>query len=45
MHPADVHTLDLAGLSAPDILFFSARADGELLAIGALKRLDAHQRS
>ena len=40
--PEDVHALDLDGLLAPDILFFSYRAHGELLAIGALKTLDAH---
>ena len=40
--PEDVHALDLDGLLAPDILFFSYRVHGELLAIGALKTLDAH---
>lgn len=40
--PEDVHALDSAGLSHPAITFFSARsADGRLLAIGALKELDA----
>ena len=38
----DVHALDGAGLSDPAITFFSARSDdGALLAIGALKQLDA----
>jgi putative acetyltransferase len=39
--PEDVHALDLDGLLAPDILFFSYRNNGDLLAIGALKTLDA----
>ena len=52
--PEDVHALDLDGLLAPDILFFSYRVHGELLAIGALKtarrasrrtEVDAHDRS
>jgi putative acetyltransferase len=38
--PEDVHALDLDGLATPEIAFFSLRADGELLAIGALKQLD-----
>ena len=38
--PEDVHALDLDGLLDPAISFFSCRVDGELLAIGALKRLD-----
>jgi putative acetyltransferase len=38
--PEDVHALDLEGLVDPDVTFFSYRADGELLAIGALKHLD-----
>lgn len=37
----DVHALDLDGLLAPSITFCSARRDGELLGIGAVKRLDA----
>jgi putative acetyltransferase len=41
--PEDVHALDLDGLVTPEITFFSLRADGELLAIGALKDLgDSH---
>ena len=40
--PEDVYALDAAGLRAPDISFFSARTDnGELLAVGALRQLDA----
>jgi putative acetyltransferase len=38
--PEDVHALDLNGLLSPAVTFFSARRDGELLAIGALKKLD-----
>lgn len=33
--------LDVAGLIGPDITFFSAREDGQLLGVAALKRLDA----
>ena len=39
--PEDVHALDLDGLLDPAITFCSARRGGGLLAIGALKRLDA----
>src|SRR5262245_60285225 len=39
--PEDVHALDPAGLSAPTITFFAARRAGELIAIGALRELDA----
>jgi putative acetyltransferase len=39
--PEDVHALDLDGLVDPAVTFCSARRDGELLAIGALKELDA----
>ena len=38
--PADVHALDLDGLCAPDVTFFSARRDGLLVGVGALKELD-----
>jgi putative acetyltransferase len=38
--PQDVHALDLDGLLDPAVSFFSARRDGELLAIGALKQID-----
>ncbi|GAA2575325.1 GNAT family N-acetyltransferase [Microbacterium binotii] len=37
--PAEsVHALDAAGLSAPEVTFWSAWSDGELAGIGALKR-------
>lgn len=39
--PEDVHALDEAGLLDPAVTFFSFRLGGELLAIGALKHLDA----
>lgn len=39
--PEDVHALDVTGLLDPAVSFFSVRADGELLAVGALKRLSA----
>jgi putative acetyltransferase len=39
--PEDVHALDVTGLLAPNVSFFSARSDGTLLGVGALKRLDA----
>ena len=38
--PEDTHALDSDGLLDPAVTFFSARRDGELLAVGALKRLD-----
>jgi putative acetyltransferase len=38
--PEDVYALDIAGLVAEDVSFFSIRDGGELLGIGALKRLD-----
>jgi putative acetyltransferase len=38
--PEDVHALDVDGLLGPDISFFSYRVDGELLGVGAIKRLD-----
>jgi putative acetyltransferase len=38
--PAFVFALDLAGLATPDITFCSARIDGRLLGVGALKELD-----
>ena len=40
--PEDVHALDVQGLVDPAVTFFSFRRQGELLAIGALKRLDPH---
>jgi putative acetyltransferase len=39
--PEDVHALDLTGLLSPEISFFAARRDGQLVGIGALKELDA----
>jgi putative acetyltransferase len=40
--PAEgVHVLPLAGLLDPAVTFFSARFDGELVGVGALKQLDA----
>jgi putative acetyltransferase len=39
--PEDVHALDLDGLTGPDVSFFSVRSDGQVLAVGALKTLDA----
>jgi putative acetyltransferase len=38
--PEDVHALDAAELLVDDVSFFSIRADGELLGVGALKQLD-----
>ena len=38
--PEDVHALDGDGLMHPDITLFAGRQDGELLAVGALRRLD-----
>jgi putative acetyltransferase len=39
--PEDVHALDVERLLDPDVTFFSYRADGRLLAVGAIKQLDA----
>lgn len=40
--PEDVHALDVTGLLSPLVSFFSARtADGTLVGVGALKRIDA----
>jgi putative acetyltransferase len=36
-----VHALDGVGLVDPAVTFFSARRDGVLLGVGAIKRLDA----
>lgn len=38
--PEGVHALGVEGLVDPDITFFSARRDGRVLGVGALKRLD-----
>lgn len=39
--PEDVHALDADGLVDPAVTFFTLRMDGQLLAMGALKRLTA----
>lgn len=39
--PESVHALPIDQLRSPDITFWSAWADGELLGCGALKQLDA----
>lgn len=39
--PEDVHALDVEGLSAEGVSFFSARSEGQLVGIGALKKLEA----
>ena len=38
--PQDVHALDTDELLDPSVAFFSYRAAGDLLAVGALKQLD-----
>lgn len=38
--PGSVFALDLAGLKAPDVAFYTAWKDGELLGMGALRELD-----
>lgn len=38
--PEDVHALDIEGLLAPAVTFFSFRTGGRPLAVGALKELD-----
>jgi putative acetyltransferase len=37
--PEHVHALDVDGLLEPDVSFFSARRDGVLLGVGALKQV------
>ncbi|GAC1439805.1 MAG: GNAT family N-acetyltransferase [Mycobacteriales bacterium] len=37
----DVHALDVPALLEPGVSFFSARVDGTLVGVGALRRLDA----
>jgi len=37
--PEGVFALDVEGLVDPDVTFFSARLDGQVLGVGALKRL------
>jgi putative acetyltransferase len=39
--PEDVHALDAGGLADAGVEFFSFRRDGAVLAVGALKLLDA----
>ena len=39
--PESRHALDLSALRHPDVHFYSAWEDGELLGCGAFKRLDA----
>lgn len=38
--PESIHALDLTGLQAPDVTFWTAWDGGELLGCGALKELD-----
>ncbi len=40
--PESVHALDIDGLRAPEVTFWSIWQDAELLGCGALKELDAH---
>ena len=37
-----VHALDASKLFSPDITVFGARIDGELVGVGAIRKLDAH---
>ena len=37
-----VYALDASKLFAPDITIFGARIDGELVGVGAIRKLDAH---
>lgn len=39
--PESIHSLDLQALRSPDITFYTAWEDDELLGCGALKKLDA----
>lgn len=39
--PEDIHALDVDSLLDQTVTFFSCRSDGGLLAVGALKQLDA----
>jgi putative acetyltransferase len=38
--PEGVHALDVDGLLDPAVTFFSARIDGQVVGVGALKQLD-----
>jgi putative acetyltransferase len=40
LDPGDVYALDVDGLVDPAVTFFSYRADGRVLGVAALKRLD-----
>jgi putative acetyltransferase len=40
--PESIHALDLEALRRPEITFWSAWEDGQLLGCGALQELDAH---
>ena len=40
--PDSVHALDLNGLRAPEVTFWTAWAEGRLLGCGALKLMDDH---
>ncbi|MEM9610869.1 MAG: GNAT family N-acetyltransferase [Actinomycetota bacterium] len=40
--PEDAHALDVDGLCDPSITFYAARTDGQLLGVGAIRRLDDH---
>jgi putative acetyltransferase len=39
--PEDVHALAVSGLVDPAVTFFSSRADGKLLGVGAIRELDS----
>jgi len=39
--PGSVHALDLAGLTTPDVRFYTAWDDDSLMGMGALKQIDA----
>lgn len=38
--PEHVHALDIDGLTADDVSFYSLREDGALMAVGALREID-----
>jgi putative acetyltransferase len=40
--PESVHALDLEALRSPEVTFWTALENGELLGCGALKELDSH---
>jgi putative acetyltransferase len=39
--PEDVHALDTDGLRSDDVSFYTARAHGRLLGVGALRQIDS----